>query len=187
MARCNSCNKFVSLNTEEDAEDVEVSIDGAEVSISANIHNDCQECGEVMFTAELSNDGNDEEVESHIAAHERNSTWFGVTNDQGVRTCNFCGVVENGSGAHDKQRHAEKDPNFKEAEFMSTPDTTDFELEAEENGTERIDRFEGKGRGVRHFYGVEVSYKVTCNACPDWAAEGTMSAEIQASGMDEAQ
>lgn len=56
----------------------------------------------------------------------------------------------------------------------------EFSLEEE---VESEDRYEGKGRGVKHFYGARLSVKVTCERC---GAEGSgeQLVEEQASSMD---
>lgn len=47
------------------------------------------------------------------------------------------------------------------------------------------DWFEGKGRGARHFYGVDVFLTITCDEC---GAEGTLDCRVgeQASSFDAA-
>lgn len=39
------------------------------------------------------------------------------------------------------------------------------EWEAEENGYEETDWFTGKGRGMRHYYGASVTYRIHCSEC----------------------
>jgi len=60
----------------------------------------------------------------------------------------------------------------------------DRELEAEEAGSERSVRIEGKGRGTKTFYGATLDVTVRCGKCnKEWTV--TMEDEIQASGMDQ--
>lgn len=68
------------------------------------------------------------------------------------------------------------------------------ELQVEDEGCERTDRsgyfkkgvFVPKGgRYAKHFYGVELSYTITCSCGKLEAISDTFSDEIQASGMDE--
>jgi hypothetical protein len=72
------------------------------------------------------------------------------------------------------------------------------QMEVEEDGSSRTDRFEGKGRGQRHFYGAEIQFTVTVtwtDADPEdeetEAKEhearfsGSYSEDMQASAMDQ--
>lgn len=72
------------------------------------------------------------------------------------------------------------------AEFAPPPKgEKDHEFEAEEISVDSTERSTGKGRGLKSFYGAEVSFKVTCSCGCDFEYEGTMSDDIQASHMDE--
>lgn len=53
-------------------------------------------------------------------------------------------------------------------------------LEIEEDGVESYDRTEGKGRGMKTFYGAIVGYKVTCDEC-GFELNGQIGADIQSS------
>ena len=55
--------------------------------------------------------------------------------------------------------------------------------EIEEVGCGETDRFEGKGRGARHYYGAEVTAKVTCPECKA-NYEVSFTVEEQASSFD---
>jgi hypothetical protein len=68
-------------------------------------------------------------------------------------------------------------------------------LEIEEGTCERTTRTEGKGRGARTFYGYTLSYTITCSCGKvadadgnvvdgEFSAEGEISEDVQASGMD---
>lgn len=67
------------------------------------------------------------------------------------------------------------------------------DLSVEENGSERTSRsgyfkkgefVPASGRYAKTLYGVEVGYKIEC-LCGELEIEGSMSDEVQASGMDE--
>lgn len=70
------------------------------------------------------------------------------------------------------------------------PDCTGFE--AEDVTAERTERSEGKGRGRRQFYGIEVTCTVKCE-CDATVKDRllkeavTMGGEVQASSMEETQ
>jgi len=62
------------------------------------------------------------------------------------------------------------------------------ELDVEEHGIEVTERSEGKGRGLKTFYGVKVDYEIHCSCQKpgDKALyTGSLSDECQASHMDE--
>lgn len=64
----------------------------------------------------------------------------------------------------------------------------DHELEVVEGDVEATERFEGRGRGVRTFFGVRVSYVVRCSCQGEKDPpldEGEFTSEVQASHMDE--
>ncbi len=58
-------------------------------------------------------------------------------------------------------------------------------LEVEVAESCRTSRSEGKGRGLRTFYGAQVRFTVTCNTdgC-EWSVEGTAEEDVQASHME---
>lgn len=64
-------------------------------------------------------------------------------------------------------------------------------LDIEETSSERTQRSVGKGRGTRTFYGFTVEYEIKCECDADkkdgerWSVSGTLSDDVQASGMDE--
>jgi hypothetical protein len=90
-----------------------------------------------------------------------------------------------------------------EANFDMEADHTDdckehvgkgHELSIEDNGCERTERsgyfdkgqFKAAGgRYAKHFYGVELSYTITCSCGKLEGIEGMLTGEIQGSGMDE--
>lgn len=55
---------------------------------------------------------------------------------------------------------------------------------AEETGSERTVRTEGKGRGMKTFYGAEVSYDVKCDLCDEVVHQSKMSDDVAASDME---
>lgn len=62
------------------------------------------------------------------------------------------------------------------------------ELIIEDESVEPTDRTDGKGRPARYtrtYYGVRLSYRVTCSCDDKWAAEGDLEDDVQASSMDE--
>ncbi|MGW8178472.1 MAG: hypothetical protein ACWGQW_06875, partial [bacterium] len=71
-------------------------------------------------------------------------------------------------------------------EILSKHEGDKHEITIEEESSERDQRTEGKGRGLRTFYGARLAYKVMCS-CNDEKPvhEGELYDDIQASGMDE--
>jgi hypothetical protein len=65
-----------------------------------------------------------------------------------------------------------------------TLDEHELDVDFEAEGTERC---EGKGRGMRTFYGFTAEYTVTCS-CEEQRIDlckGTLSSEVQASAMED--
>ena len=107
--RCPDCNKFVSLDYEQEPEDMELDIssDGT-ITGSCTIYNNCADCGTALRTAtvefETSVDVDGHEGEGHELAIEEESTertyegggryqksWYGVEVTANV-TCS-CGKL----------------------------------------------------------------------------------------------
>ena len=159
MARCPDCNKFVSLDSEQDPEcslDVDES---GEVSGSIQIANACAECGTEMFTAEF-----DASVDA-----------TGIVRTEDSKT-----LSDFLSECKTTVEDIEKDPDHDEGEDL------EVDLEVEEADLERTDRYEGKGRGQRHFYGARVGFTVKATfrgATHEF--EGSVEDDIQASSMDQ--
>lgn len=59
----------------------------------------------------------------------------------------------------------------------------DRELSVEEISADRDSKTEGRGRGLRTFYGATVDYNINCS-CGDQVCTGQASEFIQASSMD---
>lgn len=80
---------------------------------------------------------------------------------------------------------------LKEATFDLEADTeagTDHKgkghsLEVETEDVERTERSEGRGRGLRSFYGVSVSFTVKCECGETWNVKA--EDDVQASSMEE--
>ena len=172
MARCPDCNKFVSLDSEQDPE---VSIDVDEeghVTGSVQIANACEQCGTEMYTAEfdvnvstsdITRSEDDKTLETFLS--ECKATKEQAEKDAAQRSLDF--------------------PNLSEAEAGS-PEDLDVELEVEESDMERTSRSEGKGRGTRTFYGARVGFTVKATfrgATHEF--EGSFEDDIQASSMDQ--
>jgi hypothetical protein len=126
-----------------------------------------------------------EEAEPEVDSLEVSETGNVTANVRMVNQCADCGQ------------------DLKEATFDFDADHSDecqghqgegHGLEIEENGVERtsksgyFDRKKGfvssYGRYAKTFYGVEVSYKITCE-CGELEVEGSFTDEVQASGMEE--
>jgi hypothetical protein len=60
----------------------------------------------------------------------------------------------------------------------------DSDLEIISEGGEVKDRYEGKGRRAKHFYGADLTFEVKCRDCEE-TFDVTTSVEEQASGFDE--
>lgn len=74
-----------------------------------------------------------------------------------------------------------------DAEFADAHSGEGHTLEAEEGDSEATERSEGRGRGLRSFYGVELQVNVKCGCKAEEADETsiTLADEMQASAMDE--
>ncbi len=74
----------------------------------------------------------------------------------------------------------------KETGALAIDEDDEIDLEVDESDLERTDRFEGKGRGARHYYGAKVGFtvKVTFRGVTH-EFEGSVEDEIQASSMDQ--
>lgn len=66
MNRCNDCNKFVSLETDEPEEE-SVEVEGTGIQITMNITRSCAECGTEMKNASV--EGTGEIPEEWLATH----------------------------------------------------------------------------------------------------------------------
>jgi hypothetical protein len=58
------------------------------------------------------------------------------------------------------------------------------DLSVEEEGLEAVDKYEGKGRGARHFYGYHLTAVVKCSQCDDVNITFEVEDYIQFSSMD---
>lgn len=59
------------------------------------------------------------------------------------------------------------------------------DLEIDEGDVELTERTEGKGRGLRTFYGFKLHYSVNCSCKEEAVYEGNVEDEMQASSFDE--
>ena len=141
----------------------------------------CSQCEKFVSNEQREVDGGDVDVE--VSDDARASAEVEIVNE-----CADCSTDLTTASLS-----LESEPAFDEEEIKAHreahPDCTGFE--AEDVTAERVERSEGKGRGRRTYYGVEVSCTVKCECAEDVAdrlvKEGvTMEAEIQASAMDEA-
>jgi hypothetical protein len=157
MARCPDCNKFVSLDSEQDPE-VSIDVDGeGHVTGSFSIMNACQDCGTEMFTSEF---------DVNVSASD-------ITRGEDEKTLeSFL------SECKAKAEEIEKNPDHGE--------DLEVELEVEESDMERTSRSEGKGRGTRTFYGARVGFTVKATFRGVTSEfEGSVEDDIQASSMDQ--
>jgi hypothetical protein len=99
-----------------------------------------------------------------------------------VRIVNNCG--ECGDGL--REATLEIDADHSEAVKAHKCDKKKDGLEIEQGDAERTQKTEGKGRGMKTFYGASVSYEINC-ACGETIVEHTWEDHVQASGMDEMQ
>lgn len=110
-----------------------------------------------------------------------------------VNTCAECGdemteasmdiEVERDAYCQDWDEHIkEKHEANEEGEI---PEGKEPVLEVSEAGSERTSRSEGKGRGMKTFYGAKIDFEVKCKC--EWTATGTAEDDVQASSMDELQ
>lgn len=59
-----------------------------------------------------------------------------------------------------------------------------YELSITDSEVGDADKFEGKGRGMKHFYGIEGQFTVECS-CKKFKADGKFSEFVQASHFDD--
>lgn len=159
MARCPDCNKFVSLDSSQDPE-VTVDVDETgEVSCAFQIANVCEQCSTEMYTAEF-----DTSVDATAITRSEDSK----------------SLAEFLSECKKKAEEILADPDADHDEDL------EVDLEVDEGDLERTDRFEGKGRGQRHFYGARVGFTVKATFRGVTAEfEGSVEDDIQASSMDQ--
>jgi len=158
MARYPDCNKFVSLDSSQDPEvTIDVDEDG-EVTCAFEIANACEQCGTEMFTAQF-----DTSVSADaITRSEDEKTLAQFLTECKAKVAEVHGSEEDG------------------AEDLG------IDLEVDESDLERTDRFEGKGRGQRHYYGAKVGFTVKATfRGVTHEFEGYVEDEIQASSMDQ--
>jgi len=93
-----------------------------------------------------------------------------------VRTCQECGT-ELKEASFEMEADATADLTAHEQNCMKR----EYESSADLSTSERS---EGKGRGMKSFYGVEGDAKIVC-ACGDEVGEYPVADEIQASAMEE--
>jgi hypothetical protein len=145
--RCNECNKFASVDSENEPE-VNVDLQGSHIEGTVEIENNCAECGGTLQTYSF-----DVEVDlsDEIEKHARDT--------------------------------------------KQTTGTIEESLELEDPDCSREDKFEGKGRGAKHFYGFTLNYSILCQCevCKKrkdktkvFNIEGATQDFIQSSHMDEA-
>jgi len=153
MPRCPDCNKFVSLDSETEPEvDLEVSDDGT-VTGTAMIVNNCGDCGTEMAAAELEVSIDPESICAPPPPDAPPPV-------EGAPPAVGESLEEHLAKLHDPEAS----------------------LEVEDTSRERTDRYEGKGRGQRHYYGARLEVEVTCSC--GWVGTGEWTDDVQASGMD---
>ncbi len=141
----------------------------------------CPDCNKFA-----SMDFSDPELEGDIdvdVVYEKNAAGVGVGSGTVkcevhlTRVCADCGTDL-------KEANLELEAEFDPPPPNDDPDT-EHDFEATETDVSGTERYEGKGRGLKSFFGAEVSFTVKCSCGCGFEHEGTMTDEIQASHMDE--
>lgn len=78
-----------------------------------------------------------------------------------------------------------KEFNFEFEEFLELDGHKGHDLSVNVNLSEMTQRSEGKGRGLKTFYGVLIEGEISCSCNDQTVANFTLSDECQASAMDE--
>lgn len=137
----------------------------------------CPDCNKFV-----GNEEQDPEVESLEVEHDE-AGCATVTAD--VRIVNAC--AECGTELTEYTFNLETQVQIEPADHKCPAETEGAEptldLEVEEESSERTSRTEGKGRGLKTFYGSTVSASVKCR-CGKVSASVTLEDDVQASGMD---
>jgi len=176
MARCPDCNKFVSYDdgdVDVQSEDVE----SGEVRVEVRIVKTCAECGTELKEAnfDLESDFTDG-VAKHLA--ERKEALADAITDaqrKAQLACTACaGKPSEHCTCQTAAREAVEDAH------------EECELEAEVEA-EMSSRTEGKGRGLKTFYGYHatVTLKCSCGGIEAHRGGNEHDDDMQASQMDE--
>lgn len=141
----------------------------------------CPDCNKFVPFEQREVDGGDVDVE--VSDDGTASAEVEIVNE-----CGECGTDLTQAAFSLEASEPAFDEDDIKAHREAHPDCTGFE--AEEVSAERIEHSEGKGRGRRQFYGVEVTFVVKCE-CDESvkdrlvSEEQSMSEEIQSSSMEE--
>lgn len=163
--RCESCQKFVS---NEDADPEPESVDDTEggnpPTVDVRRVRVCAECGSEMKEATLTVEANEpaftvaDEYRKAVDEHEAEVP---------------------GDLPYDPEHCPARVP-----EDGALDDAPACQFEWDDVWAENTDRSEGRGRGTKTFYGVQVTFHGTCSHCGSTAsADG--SDEVRAGSMDE--
>jgi len=181
MARCPDCNKFVSYDdgTEPEAEaDVD---ETGHITGTVRIALTCAECGTELREASF-----DLDVDLSAAVEEHREK---CRANQPKLPCADCGQPY----ADHRPRWPEEHPDALNCPVASKPsavyaepeaDDSEHEMEVEVDDCELTSRTEGKGRGLKTFYGYHAAVHVRCS-CGDFESDTEASEDTQASSMEE--
>lgn len=174
--RCDSCNKFVSFDTETEPDiSVQLENDGT-ISGTVRIVNTCAECGQEMkeTTFDVECDCADE-IETHRTA---------MLADAGI-TLSPCG--ENGEAVYHLA-----DGTVATVEAVEAVTKAHEDLTLDHDGGNRTERMQSKDRHgkpiksaryMKHLYGAEVTFTVACKCGEEFVVQ--WADEVQGSGMEE--
>lgn len=164
--RCPDCNKFVAYDdsNEPEADDVDIDRDG-HVSGSIRVYLTCAECGTDLKEANFDLDVDMSEV---VATHRKT-----VTEDRDEKLADAIAKAE----ALDTNVDVEKI----KTDFEAAHESCELEIAVD---TELTSRTEGKGRGLKTFYGYHAVLSVKCS-CGHVFADEEHGDDMQASQMDE--
>jgi hypothetical protein len=158
MPRCPDCNKFVSLDSDQEPE-INISVDDAgEVSGDASIANNCADCGTELTTASID-----------VAVGPDDMKGEHPVTGKEITLADYLTALR-----------AEADEVEKEH-----GEAPEIEIEIENEEGERTSRTEGTGRRVRTFYGAKITGTVVVTY-GERKFEASFEAEddVQASSMD---
>jgi hypothetical protein len=175
MPRCESCNKFVSLD-EQEPEVQGVDLQETTVSASVRIANACADCGTDLREATLDMEC---DISEDWDEHLREVALKCKSCDGEVKPAHYPEgedgpLCEDCAGEHDHEVCEKNAPEAPEEHELEDP---------EETNSERVQRTEGKGRGAKTFYGAKVEFTIKCKC--GWEHQGELQDDIQASAMDE--
>lgn len=140
----------------------------------------CPDCNKFVGNDEQEPEVESVEVEADDAEAATNATV--TASVRIVNACADCGT-ELTEATLDLEAEVPLTPEHHRCPPEAKGGEPSLDLEAEETSNERTSRTEGKGRGLRTFYGAKVEATVKCR-CGKIETTVTLEDDVQASGMD---